>query len=123
MKTSKKRPKIQCEVCGEKDIKILERHHIIPRTDPDCTHDDFNIAILCPSCHSKVHTGSLRIIGVFPGTRPPSGVILVYELDGVKNVDIDEAYFTPKPKSMKVSYGREKDSTEYRCPGDQQTDN
>ena len=111
MKKRDLRPKIQCEVCEEKDVNILERHHIIPRTDLDCTNDDFNLAVLCASCHAKTHTGRLRIIGVFPGTKPPTGRILVYELDGIKNVDIDEAYFTPKPKSMKVHYGRDKDST------------
>jgi len=99
------RPKVRCEVCGELDIDVLERHHIIPKTDPNCTNDDANIAILCASCHAKTHSGRLRIIGVYPGTRPPTGHILVYELDGVKNVDIDEAYFQPKPKSTKVPYG------------------
>jgi len=97
-----KRPKIQCEVCGESDSSILERHHIIERTDLNCTNDDFNIAILCPSCHTKLHTGRLKIIGVYPGTRPPTGRVLVYELDGVKNLDLDEAYFIPKPTFMKV---------------------
>jgi hypothetical protein len=111
MKKSDKRPKIECEVCGEKDTDILERHHIIPRTDLECTNDDFNLAVLCRNCHGKLHAGNLKIIGVFPGTKPPSGRILVYELDGVKNIDIDESYFTPKPKSVQVHYGRKKDSS------------
>jgi len=97
-----KRPKTQCEVCGEKDSVILERHHILERTNINCTNDDYNTGILCPSCHSKLHSGRLRIIGVYPGTRPPTGRVLVYELDGVKNLDLDEVYFTPKPASMKV---------------------
>ena len=105
--TKGKRPKIVCEVCGETDTKILERHHIIPRTELNCTNDDYNLGILCSSCHSKTHTGSLKIIGVFPGTRPPSGRVLIYELDGVKNIDIDEPYYTPKPQEMKVHYGPE----------------
>lgn len=107
-----KRPKIICEVCGETDVKILERHHIIPRTDINCTHDDFNIAVLCSNCHSKTHTGSLKIIGVYPGTRPPTGRILIYELNGVKNVDLDVPYCSPQPKEMKVYYGQESDSTD-----------
>lgn len=105
-KLTPKRPKIQCEVCGETDSSILERHHIIERTDLNCTNDDYNLAVLCPSCHTKLHSGRLRIIGVYPGTRPPTGRILIYELDGVKNLDLDESYFTPQPVSMKVPYDR-----------------
>lgn len=97
----KVRPKVKCECCGESDKNILEKHHIIPRTDPNCTNDNFNIAILCSNCHSKVHLGSLKIIGVFPSTDP-SGFTLVYELNGVKNIDLDKPYHTPKPKSMKI---------------------
>lgn len=93
------RPKIKCEVCGESDKKILEKHHIIPRTDPNCTNDDMNIAILCGNCHSKLHTGSLKIIGVFPSTDP-TGFTLIYELDGKKNLDIDKPYVEIKKKEM-----------------------
>lgn len=89
MKKPKHRPKIECEVCGEKDIKVLDRHHIIPRTDPRCTNDDYNLAILCSSCHRKVHAGKIKIIGVFPGTKPPSGLILVYEINEKANVEIE----------------------------------
>jgi len=93
------RPKVKCEVCGELDVKILEKHHIIPRTDLNCTNDDLNIAVLCASCHSKFHTGSLKIIGVFPST---AGFTLVYELNGKKNLDLDEPYLQPKKKEMKL---------------------
>ena len=95
------RPKIKCEVCGERDVKILEKHHIIPRTDLNCTNDDLNIAVLCASCHSKLHTKSLKIIGVFPSTDP-TGFTLVYELYGKKNIDIDEPYLVPQKKEMKI---------------------
>lgn len=108
-KKSKKRPKVKCEVCDCRDIETLERHHIIPRTELNCTHDDFNIAILCSNCHKKHHLGDLKIIGVFPSTDP-SGVSLIYELNGEKNLDVEDPYFIPKPKEMKVPenyYGRE----------------
>lgn len=78
-KLTPKRPKIVCEICGEKNTKVLDRHHIIPRTDPKCTNDDYNLAIICSSCHRKVHAGAIKIIGVFPGTKPPTGRILIYE--------------------------------------------
>ena len=99
--------KVKCEVCGASDRCTLHSHHIIPRVDSMCTNDRFNIAILCSNCHNKVHAGVLKIIGVYPSTDP-SGVTLIYELGGEKNIDgIDDPYLTPKSKSMKVHYGRE----------------
>ena len=62
------RPKIKCEICGLKDSSILHRHHIIPQRDSRCSNNDNNLAILCPNCHSKVHTGELIIIGVYQST-------------------------------------------------------
>jgi len=64
----KRRPKIKCEICNLKKPEILHRHHIIPRTDPRCSNSDINIAILCPNCHHRVHTGELTIIGVYDTT-------------------------------------------------------
>ena len=63
------RIKKQCEICGEKDSKILHRHHIIPRCDDRCSNKDSNIAILCPNCHTKVHEGDIIIIGVYQSTN------------------------------------------------------
>lgn len=92
----------ECEVCGEKDSRILEEHHIIPRTDPECTNSIWNLAIICASCHSKVHLGSLKIIGIFPSTKSPNNRTLVFEINGKKNLDIDEIHFKPKPKQMRI---------------------
>lgn len=94
-----------CEIegCGVDDPACLHRHHIIERTDIETTNDDFNLAILCANHHAMTHAGNLKILGVMHGNRPPTGRILVYELDGKKNFDIDEEYFErlrPKPKSM-----------------------
>lgn len=91
----------ECEVCGEKDKSCLEVHHIIPRTDPRCTNDSHNCAIICSSCHSKHHRGSLKIIGVHPSTKPPNNRTLIYELNGKKNIDLDP-YLPPKQIGMKV---------------------
>ena len=63
------RIKNQCEVCGEKNKKILHRHHIIPRCDKRSTNKDGNIAILCPNCHSLVHSGEIIIIGLYESTN------------------------------------------------------
>jgi hypothetical protein len=61
----KLRPKIRCEICNVEKKSILHRHHIIPRRDARCTNHDGNLAILCPNCHSRVHTGEIIIIGVY----------------------------------------------------------
>jgi hypothetical protein len=101
----KKRPKIECEICGEGDSNILHRHHVVERGEINTSNDDFNLAVICPSCHSKVHDGSIRIIGVFPGTKPPTGRILVYVKDGICNVpgmENAEPYFVHKPTTMKI---------------------
>lgn len=110
----KKRPKIKCEVetCEEYDKSVLHRHHICERTEFESTNDDFNIAILCANHHALVHAGKLKILGVLPGTKPPSGRILIYELNGICNVPgLNEEYFKnrrPKPKSMKWHGANEK---------------
>lgn len=101
-----KRPKIECEICGEKNQSVLDRHHIVERTELHSNNDDFNLAIICGNCHKKTHAGLIKIIGVFPGTRPPSGRILVFiDENGVCNVpgmENAEPYYTPKPLGMKV---------------------
>ena len=73
-----------------------------------------NLAVLCGNCHSKIHLGNLKVFGVLPSTDP-SGFILIYELNGVKNIDVDVPNFVKKPKEMKVFYGREDGKT----PGNQ----
>ena len=104
---TKHRPKIQCEICGEKNKKILHRHHIVERTELHTDNSDFNISILCPSCHSKVHLEeTIRIIGVFPSTANIYGKMLVFINDqGICNVPAlkdAKPYYTPKPKSMEL---------------------
>lgn len=96
----KKPPKIKCEVCGENNKEVLDHHHIIPRTDPNCTNHGLNLAVICSNCHRKTHANILKIIGVYPST---SGRVLIYEIDGKKNLDIDVPYYIPKAKE-KVSH-------------------
>ncbi len=103
-KPGKKRPKIQCEIqgCPIDDPAAIHYHHIIERIEVGTSNDDYNIACICASHHELIHSGRLKIIGVFPGTKPPNGKILVYELDGKSNFPgIDEAYFKRKPIGMK----------------------
>jgi len=106
MTREKLRPKTCCEVCGNTNKKILHRHHIVPRANANSDNSDWNLAILCPNCHSATHCEQINIIGVFPST---SGKILVYVKDGVCNVpglENSKPYYTPKPKkSLLVDEG------------------
>lgn len=90
-----------CEVCGNKEICTLQLHHIVPRTDINCTNDNINLAIICSNCHLKTHNNVLKIIGVIPSTKKPNNRILIYEVDGIKNIDI-EIPETFKIKSYKI---------------------
>lgn len=96
--------KNKCEIenCKIDIPEALNFHHIIERTKVNTTNNIFNIAILCANCHALTHTGILKIIGVFPSTKPPNNRTLVYELDGKKNVDIDVPYIQFKNKSFKI---------------------
>ena len=97
--------KINCEICGESNKKNLHLHHIVERTEVNCDNSDFNLACLCPSCHSKIHTNGIRIIGVFPSTKP-GGRLLIYVNElGICNVpgmENAEPYYVPKTLSMKI---------------------
>ena len=98
----RKPEKIQCEICGEKNKKILHRHHIVERKDINTSNHPFNLSVLCPNCHGKTHRGEIKIIGVYPSTGV-GGRTLVYEINNKINVDgINSAYFTYKAPSMEV---------------------
>lgn len=107
MKKLNKRPKLKCEIegCDMDNPAALHRHHIIERTEIGTSNNDFNLAILCANHHNLLHAGNLKIIGVFPGTKSPSGRILVYEIDGKCNVpglETAEPYFKYQPPQMKL---------------------
>lgn len=98
----KRQPKLiknKCEIaeCNVTQEAALHLHHIIERTDINCTNDNFNLAILCAVHHELLHDGQLKIIGVYPATVKPNNRILVYELNGVKNIDLDAPYVEIKP--------------------------
>ena len=57
-----------CEVCGLADLRLVHRHHIIPRCDPRCTNGLGNIAFLCANDHVRVHAGDIVILGVYSST-------------------------------------------------------
>lgn len=90
----------ECDIC---DPHLLELHHIIPRIEQNTTNNLMNIAILCCLHHRMIDNGRLKIISLFPSTRPPNWRTLVYILDGKKNIDIDEPYFEFQSKKFAIS--------------------
>jgi len=96
--------KNKCEItgCNESFEDSLHLHHIIEKTKIESSNNIWNLAILCANHHEYVHSGRLIIFGVIPSTTPPNNRILIYELDGVKNLDIEIPTFKLKNKSMKI---------------------
>lgn len=99
--------KNKCEIdgCTIEDPIALELHHIIERTEINTTNHPNNLAILCSVHHALIDSGRLIIIGVYPSTKLPNKRTLVYELDGIRNIDIDVPYLTFKNKSLKIGRG------------------
>lgn len=94
--------KNKCEIEDCNVTECLHLHHIIERTEANTNNHVFNLCILCPNHHSFVHSGRLKIIGIFPSTKKPNNRTLIYELDGKKNLDIDVPYIIFKNKSFKI---------------------
>lgn len=103
----KKLHKEYCEIggCNETNSKALEHHHIVERIELGTSNSQWNLAVICGNCHAKIHAGQIKIIGVFPSTKP-SGRTLIYILDGVCNVpgmENAQPYFKHKPPQMKIN--------------------
>lgn len=92
----------KCEIEGCNESENLHKHHIIERTELNTNNHSYNLSILCPNHHAYVHSGRLKIIGIFPSTNMPNKRTLVYELDGVKNLDIEIPYIKFENKSFKL---------------------
>jgi hypothetical protein len=100
--------KCEIESCPVTDPNLLHLHHIIERTEQNTTNHDFNLAILCANHHAYLHSGRLKIIGVFPSTQLPNMRTLIYELDGKRNIEgIDTPLIEFKPKSYKINNGED----------------
>jgi hypothetical protein len=106
---TKKPTKVCCEICNEDNLAVLHYHHIIPRTQHECTDDWTNVCVICSNCHNKVHGDQIKIIGIFASTKLPYKRTLVYENKGVPNVPgVDKPYYTKPIKGMKIFQKEEK---------------
>lgn len=101
----KRRPKIQCEICGNRNKIILHRHHIIPKVDARCTNLDTNLAIVCPNCHASVHSGIIIIIGIYQTTN---GVELFWFNKG-ETPPLQEKYWIIKNNPLVITVLGEED--------------
>lgn len=96
--------KCEIETCNVTEEEALHFHHIIERTEVHTTNHPFNLAILCSNHHNFVHSGRLKIIGVYPSTNLPNKRILVYEMDNKRNIDLEIPHVHFTNKSFKI-YG------------------
>lgn len=93
----------KCEIDGCNESENLHLHHIIERTELNTNNHTLNLSILCPNHHSYVHSGRLKIIGVYPSTKLPNKRTLIYELDGKRNIEgIDVPYVIFKNNAFKL---------------------
>ena len=92
----------KCEIEGCEIRDGLQLHHIIERTEENTTNHPLNLCILCGTHHNFVHLGKLKIIGIYPSTQLPNKRTVVYELDGIKNIDISEPFVKFENKSYKL---------------------
>jgi len=58
------RGKTGCEICGIVG-PVLDFHHIIPQSHPDCTDLPSNLALVCSNHHRLIHAGEIIIEGVY----------------------------------------------------------
>lgn len=104
MSLDKTCPKICCEVCGESTKEILHRHHIKHRSEVGSNNSSQNLICVCPNCHNLIHANFIKIVGIFPSTKPPAGRMAVYIKDGICNFPgmENEISTVPQNESMKI---------------------
>ena len=66
-----KRRHSECQICGEKEYKLLDVHRIIAGGK----YEETNCVCICTSCHRKHHSGLISIKGWFHSS---AGKLLLY---------------------------------------------
>lgn len=61
----------RCSFCSEDDISILHPHHIVEAAKGG-TDDIENLIAACPTCHAKIHAGTIPLESVWAakGAQP-----------------------------------------------------
>lgn len=54
-----------CEICGETFGKeVMQMHHILPfREFPSLAQKHWNLLMLCPCCHFRIHKNPIEAVG------------------------------------------------------------
>jgi len=58
-KLIKRRDGYVCQICGCRNHKILEIHHIIPKSQGG-NNDPDNLVTVCHKCHVKIHNNEIK---------------------------------------------------------------
>ena len=61
----------ECLGCGEKDIRLLEVHHIKPFAKGG-SNKPTNLSVLCPTCHHKAQKGLIKPLSIADMKTMPS---------------------------------------------------
>jgi hypothetical protein len=81
----------RCSFCSEDDISILHPHHIVEAAKGG-TDDVKNLLAACPTCHAKIHAGTI-----------PLGAVLAAK--GAQPATPHRPDLSPPPKSAVVING------------------
>ena len=85
-----------CEICKFNNPNALNLHHIIPRCDPRCTNNNYNLCVVCHVCHDLIHTGDITVIGVYDSTM---GRKLLFFRKG-ENPPLEEEFWKVKDNPL-----------------------
>lgn len=96
----KKLDRTVCEICSYSSPKPLHVHHIIPRCDPRCSQDNWNLCVVCPTCHHLVHQGEITIIGVYRATNETGRKVMFFKKG--EPPPIEEEYWLIKDNPLVV---------------------
>ena len=84
---------------------MIHKHHIIPKSDPRSSNNDNNLAIVCPTCHARIHTGEIIVLGVYQTT---GGTIPIWFKNG-DDPPIPKEFWTVKENHLVVTLKKHKE--------------
>lgn len=88
-----------CEICGFDVKATLHIHHIIEQHEIGTNNSDENCVVLCANCHNDHHHGTINVLAVLKSTN---GRVVIYEKDGIKNIDINLPRYHKTEKGLRI---------------------
>lgn len=77
-KKSFKHRSSKCQICGEREYKLLDTHRWRIEGKDGGKYTNENCLCVCVKCHRLIHSGKIKIIGVYNST---AGKLLNYVND------------------------------------------